>query len=231
MSFQALECILKLKKTRRTRIEVPDEQKQEQKGLAGCREDNEWMQYDSKMSDADLESYWRRPFSVKPWLGFGERYPKPLKMRTVDETRVPEGALRDAFEKSFGSSEYVERLLSLNAVEHKKGEDFFSMDKSLFYALLYDAFGDQFHHLLMPMIKEKAASSEESDQRVAAELVFGAVRGSRFWSFERSSKLWSDLVPVLKGAVGDGGTNPECLRDWEACLNAATNKIDPNRIR
>ena len=69
-------------------------------------------------------------------------------------------------------------------------------------------------------------------KRLAAELVFGAVRGSRFWSYSRAFELWSGLLsPVLRAAVGDGATDPETLGDWEACLSAATNKVDPNRIR
>ncbi len=62
--------------------------------------------------------------------------------------------------------------------------------------------------------------------------MFGAIRGSRFWPLDRVRRLWSDLLdPVLRAAVGDGATNPEALGDWEACLDAATNKVDPNRIR
>ncbi len=66
------------------------------------------------------------------------------------------------------------------------------MDKALFYAMLYDSFGDgrgggegghcacAFHSLAMPHVIEKAKSREESDQRLAAEIIFGAVRGSRY---------------------------------------------------
>ncbi len=91
------------------------------------------------------------------------------------------------------------------------------MDKALFYAMLYDSFGDgragggegghcacAFHWLAMPHVIEKAKSREESDQRLAAEIIFGAVRGSRyitpgfspilFFSFSNKLKLATEIL-------------------------------------
>ena len=36
------------------------------------------------------------------------------------------------------------RYVKLNSIEHRKGEDHFSMDKALFFAFLYENFGDKF---------------------------------------------------------------------------------------
>ena len=39
---------------------------------------------------------------------------------------------------------FPQRYVKLNSIEHRKGEDHFSMDKALFFAFLYENFGDKF---------------------------------------------------------------------------------------
>jgi hypothetical protein len=97
VSFQALECILKICKVKRKRVFVPtsditeigqsnnghvdhengDFAEKSKNGVSrkgktspGVRSDNLWLQYKSEMSEAELSEYWEKPFSVKPYLGF-----------------------------------------------------------------------------------------------------------------------------------------------------------------
>jgi hypothetical protein len=150
------------------------------------------MQY-REMTEHEQEEYWKKPFSLKPWLGF-HSYKLPVQLRMVDEeepkpneraavTRVPfpDPDIRALFRRYFTNADYVAKFVEFNALEHRKGEDFFSMDKALFHCCLYENFGDEFLPSFMPFIQKLAVSAEESDQRVAAELIFGAIRGSRFW--------------------------------------------------
>ena len=118
------------------------------------------------MSDSELRDYWSKPFSNKTWLGFAG-YPDPTMLRMVDdeESPPPEAKHRTLFKKYFLNKDFVEQLMHYNSVEHKKGEDFFSMDKALFYAFLFETFGDQFQDILAPYIRDKAKSREESQQR------------------------------------------------------------------
>ena len=111
----------------------------------GVKAENEWMQYRSDLStsEAKLKAYWDQPFSVKPYLGFSAYEKPPVKLRMVDETGFDNdeecsetGAkcvqMRRLFRKYFSDAQYVEKFVNFNSLEHKKGEDFFSLDKSLF---------------------------------------------------------------------------------------------------
>ena len=39
---------------------------------------------------------------------------------------------------------FIFRYVKFNSLEHRKGEDHFSMDKALFFAYLYENFEDKF---------------------------------------------------------------------------------------
>ena len=41
-------------------------------------------------------------------------------------------------------------------------------------------------------------SPEESQQRAAAEMVYGLVRGMRFWNFQSAQQAWAWLLLVFQ---------------------------------
>ena len=47
-------------------------------------------------------------------------------------------------------------------------------------------------------------SPEESQQRAAAEMIYGVVRGSRFWDYSSTEATWAWLLPVFQ-QVGERG--------------------------
>ncbi len=176
MSFQALECILKVKKApRRKKVDMKRDASGSVEGKGpkgpGARPDNDWMQYRSDMSEAELRVYWTQPFSTKPWLGFNG-YPYPTRLRVAEQEEEEDGdnvedvcQVKTLFRKYFRNADYVDRLVQFNSVEHRKGEDFFSMDKALFYAFLYESLGREVHQAFKEHIRQKAKSTEESQQR------------------------------------------------------------------
>ena len=70
-------------------------------------------------------------------------------------------------------------------------------------------------------------SEQESEQRACAEIIYGVIRGSRFWSFEDGQKTSRELSILMRIAFEH--MSLETIADWEAMLNGATNKIDTNR--
>ena len=157
------------------------------------------------MNDDELRDYWGNPFSVKGYQGFYV-WDEPAKLRVVDpggtEDRFEDKYVGDLISKYFSDQSYIEKVVEFNTTEHSKGEDEFSMDKALFFSYLFENFGDRFHKVLMPHLRRLSASNEESKQRFAAELCYGAIRGSRFWEHGVVAKLWADdLEPTLKMAL------------------------------
>ena len=104
------------------------------------------------------------------------------------------------------------------------------MDKALFYCSLTEELGPSFVTLLVPYVEKFVKSAEESEQRCAAEIMFGMIRGSRFWSYKPSSHLWKQvLIPSFKLVLTN--ITAETLVDWELCIAGGTKKTDPNRVR
>jgi hypothetical protein len=68
---------------------------------------------------------------------------------------------------------------------------------------------------------------QEADQRVVAELVYGVLRGSRYWSFASVQELWKEMSVLFRTIFNN--ITDETIADWETCLSGVTNKADPNR--
>ena len=47
-------------------------------------------------------------------------------------------------------------------------------------------------------IEKLVCSPEESQQRAAAEMVYGLVRGMRFWDYQSAHQAWTWLIPVFQ---------------------------------
>eukprot|EP00096_Caligus_rogercresseyi_P015882 TRINITY_DN8371_c0_g1_i1.p1 TRINITY_DN8371_c0_g1~~TRINITY_DN8371_c0_g1_i1.p1 ORF type:complete len:1198 (+),score=314.38 TRINITY_DN8371_c0_g1_i1:1590-5183(+) len=230
-AFQALEAIMKVLKVKRARIGKSFSNEGHYL-KPGAREDNEWMQYKRITDPDELKAYWEKPFSVKTNLGYYFWSQGETQLRLVDESEPTEDKnnVRASIHERFSNAEYVNKFIDLNSIEHKKGEDFFSWDKAFFFSGLFEAFNDSFLEVLLKKVGPLVESSEESHQRIAAEVICGIVGGARFWSYERSKRLWEDhLLPLLDKLLSSSLTN-ETLNDWEVCFSAITNKVDQNRL-
>ena len=143
----------------------------------GIREDNMWLQYTPNMNQKDLETYWKKPFTVKPEMGF-YAWKKITKLRLVDDRVLNEpDFLGKAYMNFFSDKTKLEKFIELNTIEVKKGEDVFSMDKGMLYCELFESFGPQLLPIFTPYVLKFTASSEECQQRWASEVVFGLIKG------------------------------------------------------
>ena len=187
------------------------------------------MQYRMNINKAaDFRGYWEKPYSVKPEMGFYSWSKDKIKLRTVDdiEEKIPK-YFEQIILNFFSQDTNVKRFVELISHENKKGEDFFSMDKANFFCILFETLGAQLFHIFLPYLKKLVESEQESEQRASAEIIYGAIRGSRFWSYEDSQATSTELSALMKAAFEN--ISLETIGDWEAMLNGATNKIDPNR--
>ena len=139
-------------------------------------------------------------FNVKPDLGFYAWAKPQVTLRSPDDSELQKPIfIREAFMNFFQDETKRDKYIELNSIEHKKGEDTFSMDKALLYCSLIEELGPNFVNILVPYVQKFCASSEESEQRCAAEIIFGMIRGSRFWSYKPASLLWNQiLIPCFK---------------------------------
>eukprot|EP01052_Picozoa_sp_SAG31_P033378 SAG31_NODE_3762_length_3905_cov_1.808460_1_plen_788_part_10 len=85
---------------------------------------------------------------------------------------------------------------------------------------------------VVPLLASLITSSDRDKQAVAAEIVAGVVRGSKYWGFAEHEALWTgsdgllNMIwdVVIKSAIGD------ILQDWCAALDFLLNRRDPRRF-
>lgn len=70
----------------------------------------------------------------------------------------------------------MKKLIEFSAVEYKKDEDSFCMDRALFYHVLFKNFGEEYLDDLFPFLEKYVGSDKESEQRVGAEITYGLIR-------------------------------------------------------
>lgn len=237
MAYQALEGILKLSKLPSVKVPITDlvpECYNVQVNKPGMSQDNLFMQYQGNMEQAEVETYWKKPFVVKSYMGyFGwpgkEEKVTVRKIHPVEHFTIQPDSVRGLISEFFMDENRVKQFVEFNSLEHEKGADFFSTDRGLFLSFLLENIGPGLAAVFQPHIERLVGSPEESQQRAAAEMVYGLVRGSRFWDWSSSGQLWGWLLPVFQQVLNN--VTAETQSDWDFCFSGASNKADPNRLR
>ena len=256
MAYQALEGVLKLAKIPSVKVPISrlvPEAGSVQVTKPGVREDNECLQYRGAMTEGDLQSYWTRPFIVKSYIGYhswpvaGGPQDSARMIHTAAHFALQPDTVRGLIAQFFLEETNMKTFVEFNSLEHEKGQDFFSTDRGLFLSFLLENVGPVLAAVFQPHIERLVSSPEESQQRAAAEMVYGLVRGSRclvtgynspqehdvcilrFWDWESCSQLWSWLLPVFQQVLNN--VTSETQSDWDFCFSGASNKADPNRLR
>ena len=207
MAYQALEGVLKLIKIPSNKVPlsqfVPDHGSVSV-SRPGVRDDNQCLQYRGDMTEAEVQSYWSKPFIVKSYIGY---YSWPAKdsqqatarmIHSAKDFALEPDSVKEMIAQFFMDEAKINTFVEFNSLEHEKGLDFFSTDRSLFLSFLLEIVGPRLTGVFQPHIERLVSSPEESQQRAAAEMVYGLVRGSRFWDYSSTESLWSWLLPVFQ---------------------------------
>ena len=235
MAYQALEGILKLSKLKTRKVPlselVPVSSRPKGRVRPGLREDNAFMQYRDSLLPGEREAYWSKPFVVKSYLGY-HGWPEEAEVRlshTPNDFQHSSDSVLGIIANFFLDEAKTTRFVELNSLEHDKGSDFFSTDRGLFLSFLLENLGPRLAVVFQPHIERLVGSPEESQQRAAAEMIYGIVRGSRFWDFASSDAIWAWLLPVFQQVLNN--VTAETQSDWDFCFSGVSNKADPNRLR
>ena len=234
VAFQAVECLLKMCKSKRKAVyeEPPSMASTNPHFLKpGLREDNTWLQYKSELQSDEkaLEAYWSKPFIVKQHIGFYGWPKNKLKMRIAEDcpVNVP-SYMAKAVLDYFDEEQNLDNFMKFVTMEHKKGEDFFNPDRGYFYAIMFELFAKQLYPKMLPRLKKLVESDQESEQRAAAEIMYGIVHGTRFHSYSLSKEIATDLKALMRSVFAN--VTAETVADWETFIVQASTKVDPNRL-
>ncbi|KYB26764.1 proteasome activator complex subunit 4 [Tribolium castaneum] len=199
----------------------------------GIREDNKWLLYDSKTVPKDSEA-WEKPrflhdhsIGYYAWPTKVEIYAPPSEQPHIDKRFPKLSEEEKEIYEFFSNAENLDQFIKYFSMEEKKGKDQFNAYKFLLFKNLFKLFEDKLLDPIIPHLEKLVADKNESSQRCAAEIISGLIRGSKHWSFDKITKLWSVLIPILETAVVNMCS--ETMTDWGLSMAMALDSRDPNR--
>lgn len=238
-------CMLAQQKRKHPKIEINIPERQQRSvidGLTiwtddnlkpGIRKDNIWLQYNYKTRPLTAEQWDEQRYIHEPRAGY---YTWPEKVEvyapsTMQPTFDLDKRIYTESEKLvdifFSDPQNIEKLIKYNSLEERKGKDKFTIPKFLLYKGLFRNHGLRHLDLFIPHLKTLVVQKVESSQRCAAEIIAGIIRGSKHWNFSMVTKLWEELIPIIRLALDNVTT--ETIRDWGLCFASALSRRDPNR--
>ena len=137
-----------------------------------------------------------------------------------EDFKEPIRVVRDRFKSD---DDFLNKYISL-AVSSGEAKDDEKFDNKRFYLFkcLFRNFGSTsvvnnlFQHL-SALISDKQEKTRESSNKLAAEILAGLVRGSKYWNLTKLKELWTNLKPVLDLII-ENITN-ETLGLWFSCFS------------
>lgn len=168
---------------------------------------------------------------VTGWYVWPKSY-DAYSMNTGDELEI-ESACRDGFEqfkKVYTSAEFWSKITNYMSQETSKGqEDAFSGTNARLYKSVFGMLLDKPLDIVRPELERLCSQADQKNQqRAAAELVAGIIRGSKHWSPEMIQGLWSWLTPLLQKTFA--AITPDSLTYWESMVKFCSSQRDPRRI-
>jgi len=136
-------------------------------------------------------------------------------------------------EKEFSNTEYWKQLFGYMSMETstRSNAEAFSTTHIKFFKYIFQMFEDRFFYTcIQPIVNDYCLNFQEKhQQRVAAEVVAGLIRGSRHWSADKLDKLWEWLKPTLKSILVN--VIQESIDNWISCIQYACVNRDARRFR
>ena len=194
---------------------------------SGCREDNNWLQYDEtrrQMSQSDLD---KCTFVDKTHWGFSTW---PIDLQSyASNTEVYVKTSETFSEEQYiifeivSSTDFIESFLKYLSIEGKKGEDRFKYSYYNFFKGIFRNYGcrNELMEKYINVIKTFVKGNLESKHRCISEVIAGMIRGAKNWPYDHLKRLWSFICDLLKDILGTN-VMPEMLRDWAVSLITAT---------
>jgi proteasome activator subunit 4 len=166
------------------------------------------------------------------WYSWPDEY--SVYMPRTDDKALPrvDAASQDAFNKfieSFGSSEFWPKLMTFMSQESTRDrDDNFSVVNAHLFKSIFQMYEDQFLDYVKPELAKMCAISEKNQQRAAAELLAGLIRGSKHWKLSSSRVLWEWVIPLLEKTFST--VTPDSLIYWEKFLGYCCVSIQRNML-
>ncbi|CAF0997933.1 unnamed protein product [Rotaria sordida] len=198
----------------------------------GDRDDNLWLTINDYIPPKSQAEWEQTCFLDKSFHGYYKwpkiiKYPLNKRERYTRENMPEQVAI---LYNRFIDKNFVAKFIQLMVLD-KEGDSSFDVNRFRMFKGLFRNFGsafvDHFMEQLYALIREKIIEIQEGSQRVAAEIVAGMIRGSKYWTVEMLDELWSKLTPFLNELCMN--LSSEAVLNWGCCFWFAVADVDPRR--
>ncbi|RUP06523.1 armadillo-type protein [Jimgerdemannia flammicorona] len=148
----------------------------------------------------------------------------------IAEIDAPSKAAYDQLRQSFVSREFWTKLsLYMSQESSKTNDDQFSTTNARLYKSIFQQFETSPLEPIKPEIEKLClAFDQKNQQRAAAEILAGLIRGSKHWSIRHVNELWIWLSPLLLQTFA--AITPDSLTYWESFVKFSCQDRDPRRV-
>ncbi|XP_068596993.1 proteasome activator complex subunit 4A [Brachionichthys hirsutus] len=202
--------------------------------LAGDRQDNQWLQYNSSRLPRTQQDWDGCVFVEKTHWGY-YCWPRKMLMYAPLEEQPKQNLTRDEMAEReqiiydhFSDPVFINQFIEFLSLEGRKGKDKFSPRRFCLFKGLFRNFSDAFLPLLWPHMERLVTDSHESKQRCVAEIISGLIRGCKHWSYSQVESLWELLCPLIRTALSN--ITVETYADWGTCIATACESRDPRKL-
>ncbi|CAF4197699.1 unnamed protein product [Rotaria sp. Silwood2] len=200
----------------------------------GDRDDNLWITLNDYQPPKTQIEWEQTCFLDKCFHGYYKwpkviKYPMNKRERYTKETMPEHVAI---VYKRFMDKNFITKLIEYMIIEDEGDEITFNINRFRMFKGLFRNFGldliDHFMEQLNILIHEKTKEKQQGSHRVAAEIVAGIIRGSKYWTLDMLEELWQKLIPFLNEVCAN--LSPETLSYWGSCFKFGMEDLDPRRM-
>lgn len=129
-------------------------------------------------------------------------------------------------------ADFVQSFIKYSTIEESKGAERFESKKFHLFKFLFRNYGSPdiinglFEHL-KKLVSDRD-ETHECNHKLAAEMVAGLIRGSKYWPLNELKKMWSQLKVVLDLVMENITT--ENIKLWSSCFSTSFEDQDPRRM-
>uniref|UniRef100_A0A0C9QKU2 PSME4 protein n=1 Tax=Fopius arisanus TaxID=64838 RepID=A0A0C9QKU2_9HYME len=230
IAIPTMVTILRQLKRKHKKIEIDPPKMSCQ--IPGIRDDNLFLQYNHSTRPLTEDQWNENRYVHAPYVGF-YTWPKKLEMYAPAPCQPPLGPTRKMspsellVDRFIKDPSHITRLIKFHSLEDRKGRDKFNGLRFQLYKGIFRNHGVDILDIFIPHLLNLVTQKQEASQLCAAELIAGVIRGSKHWEFSMVTKMWDQMLPVIRIALEN--VTPETSRDWGNCFGQSFRRRDPNR--
>lgn len=184
-----------------------------------------------QLAPASVSEYAATEFLDKDYSGWNGLPRRPLYDPTQFFPPIADdpASLLGTMQRLLGDAAFQRQLLDLVAEDSRSGATAFSVTMATAVKGVAQLVGlDGMQPLLQRATELAANETERSYHSLAAEVVAGAVRGSKHWHPDTVTRMTQQVVPIVRLALAH--TPPDAAADWAAALRYMLPDRDPRRV-